>query len=316
VARNAEPPTGYGEFWAETEPPRRGRHSRRGGFTWPVRLLALLIGVLVLAVAGGMAYDLLSPRTLTGDPMPPVKHGPAAEVSLAPAETATTSPAAKPKPTPTPKPKLKPKLKPKPKATVVAKAAPAPAGPVEVLLAPYLDNVGVTSDSSPGAGNLDGSGNSFSAQALAASGVRGGSVITYSGVSFRWPDAAVGAADNVTAAGQTLTTRGSGSTLAFLVTAGYGPAEGTATVEYAGGSSQQFTISAPDWQGDCPSADGPGVAVYTPNRNQDGAQACVFYASVRLRAGQTVTRIILPNISTPVPGDGVPSLHIFAITIH
>jgi hypothetical protein len=208
----------------------------------------------------------------------------------------------------------KPKPEPKPSATVVAETAQKPAGPVEVLLAPYLDNVGVTSDSNPGAGNLDGSGNSFSAEALAASGVQGGSVITYSGVSFRWPDAAVGAADNVTAAGQTLTTSGSGSTLAFLVTAAWGPVEGTATVVYAGGSTQRFTISAPDWEDSCPSADGPGVAVYT-SQHTDGAPACVFYASVRLQAGQTVTGIILPRISPPVPPDGVPSLHIFAITI-
>jgi hypothetical protein len=305
VARNAEPPAGYGEFWAETDPPRRGRHSRRGGFTWPVRLLALLAGLLILAGAGGMAFDLLSPRSPTADPIPPVKHGPAATASLAPAETVTTGPAAT----------AKPKPKPKPTATVVAKAAQAPAGPVEVSLAPYLDNVGVTSDGNPGVGNLDGSGNSFSAQALAASGVQGGSAITSGGVSFRWPDAAAGAADNVTAAGQTLTTRGSGSTLAFLVTAAWGPVEGTATVVYASGPAQRFTISAPDWEDSCPSADGPGVVVYTA-QHTDGAPACLFSASVRLRAGQTVTRIILPRISTPVPGDGDPSLHIFAITIH
>jgi hypothetical protein len=309
VARNAETHTGDGEFWAETDPPRRGRHSRRGGFTWPVRLLALLAGVLTLAVAGGMAFDLLSPPSPTADPTPPVRPGLAATASLAPAETATTSPAATAKPT------AKPKPKPKATATVVAAAAPAPAGPAEVSLAPYLDNVGVTSDSNPGVGNLDGSGNSFSAEALAASGAQGGSVITYSGVPFRWPGAAVGAADNVTAAGQTLTTRASGSTLAFLVTAAWGPVEGTATVVYASGSTQRFTISAPDWENSCPSADGPGVVMYTA-QHTDGAPACLFYASVGLRAGQTVTRIILPPISTPVPGFGVPSLHIFAITIH
>jgi hypothetical protein len=184
-----------------------------------------------------------------------------------------------------------------------------------VSLAPYLDSVGITSDSDPSAGNLDGSGNSFSAQALAASGVRGGSVITHSGVPFRWPDAPVGAADNVTAAGQTLTTRGSGSTLAFLVTAAWGPANGTATVMYASGSTQRFTISAPDWEDGCTSARAPGVVVYT-SHHTDGAPACVFYASVRLRAAQTVTGIVLPRISAPVPANGVTSLHIFAITIH
>lgn len=295
--------TGYGNFWTETEPPRRGRHSYRPGFTWRVRLLALVVGVLAFTVAGGMAFDLVSPPAPTADPTPPIRLGPGPTMSLAPAATAIS----------TPKPTAKPK--PKSTATVVAEAAQPPAGPVEVSLAPYLDSVGVTSDSSPSAGNLDGSGNSFSAQALAAIGVQGGSVITYSGVPFRWPDAAVGAADNVTAAGQTLTTSGSGSTLAFLVTSAWGPVEGTAAVVYADGSTQPFTISAPDWEDSCPSAAAPGVAVYT-SYHTDGAPACLFYASVRLRAGQTVTGIILPRISPPVPPAGVPSLHIFAITIH
>jgi hypothetical protein len=54
--------------------------------------------------------------------------------------------------------------------------------------------------------------------------------------------------------------------------------------------------------------------VYTPYHT-DGAPACLFYASVRLLAAQTVTEIILPRISAPVPAGGAPSLHIFAITI-
>jgi hypothetical protein len=293
-----EADTEYAEFWAETEPPRRGRHSRRRGGTdgtdggtdgtdggtdgtdggtdgasigaWPVRLLALLVGVLAFAVSGGLVFDLQSSRS------------PAAE----------------------------------PKATVAAEAAPAPAGPVEVSLMRYLDDVGVTSNGNPTIGNLDGNGESFSAQELAARGVRGGSVITYNGVPFRWPDAAVGEADNVTAAGQALTIGSKGSTLAFLVTAGHGPAEGTAKVVYANGSTQKFTIGAPDWMGSCLSAGGPGVVVYSPHHDGSAGPACLFYGSVRLQSAQPVTRIILPDLGPPLPHKGDPSLHIFAITIY
>jgi hypothetical protein len=201
-------------------------------------------------------------------------------------------------------------------AAAAPPAAPAPAAPVEVSLAGYLDDVGVTSDSNPGIGNLDGDEESFSAQSLAARGVRGGSVITYNGVPFRWPDAAIGTADNVTAAGQALAIRGSGSTLAFLVTAGWGPAQGTGKVVYANGSTQEFAIGAQDWAAGCPAADAPGVVVYTPDHNDGDAPACLYYASVRLQPAQTVSRIILPRTSTPQPQNGVPSLHIFAITIY
>jgi alpha-L-fucosidase 2 len=183
------------------------------------------------------------------------------------------------------------------------------------LLAPYLDNVGVTSDSNPAIGNVDGDGVSFSAQALAAAGVRGGAVLTHQGVPFRWPAAAAGAADNVTAAGQSLTVRGTGRTLAFLVTAAWGTAAGTAKVVYANGSTQAFSLSAPDWTDGC-SSGGAGVVAFTPYRNNpgNGGSACIYYASVRLQA-QPVTGIILPDISPPEPPDGHPSMHIFAITI-
>jgi hypothetical protein len=201
-----------------------------------------------------------------------------------------------------------------------ASGSPAATGPVELALARYLDNVGIASNSHPTQGNLDGTGSAFSAQALAAHGASAGRTLTYHGVPFRWPDAAAGAPDNVTASGQTLRLGGAGRALAFLVTAGWGPAQGTGKVVYASGSTQDFTISAPDWYRNCASAKGPGVVVYTPYRNQGNGRAsftaCVYYASVRLRPGQRVTRIVLPDISTAVPVNEDPSLHIFAATIY
>jgi len=199
-----------------------------------------------------------------------------------------------------------------------ARSTSAPA-PVRLSLNPDFNNIGVTSNSDPAAGSLDGSGSAFSAQALAADGVRPGATITSHHVSFTWPDVAPGWPDNVTASGQALPARGSGKMLSFLVTAGWGPASGTGAVVYADGFVQRFTVGAPDWYLGCPSPKGPGVAVFTPYGNQGDGRvsftACVYYASVPLRAGKPLSRIVLPDVSGPVPTSGAASLHIFAITI-
>jgi hypothetical protein len=203
-----------------------------------------------------------------------------------------------------------------PVGTVRSAAAPAP---VRLSLKGEFNNIGVTSNSDPAAGSLDGSGAAFSAQALAAGGVRPGATITSHHVPFTWPDVAPGRPDNVTASGQALQVGGSGKMLSFLVTAGWGPASGIGAVVYSDGFIQRFTIGAPDWSLSCPSPKGPGVAVFSPYRNDGDGRgsytSCVFYASVPLQAGKQLSRIILPDVSAPVPASGDASLHIFAVTI-
>jgi hypothetical protein len=191
---------------------------------------------------------------------------------------------------------------------------------VELSLTPYFDNIGIVSNGNPTVGNLEGSGSAFSAQALAAHGARAGARIAFDGVPFTWPDVAVAKPDNVTASGQTLRIRGAGRILAFLLTAGWGPAHGTGRIVYADGSAQDFAITSADWWGGCTSAKGKDVVIFTPYRNQGNGRAaftvCVYYQGVRLRAGQTVTKVILPDLSPATPKPGTPSLHIFAVTIH
>jgi hypothetical protein len=137
-------------------------------------------------------------------------------------------------------------------------------------------------------------------------------------VSFAWPDVAAGRSDNILASGQALRVSRSGSALSFLVTASYGPASGTGRVVYQDGSQQTYTIGAPDWDAGC-SATASGVAVYTPYRNRsfgmESQHVCVFFASVSLQAGKTVSEIILPDVSSG-PVANQPSLHVFAVTIH
>jgi hypothetical protein len=197
-----------------------------------------------------------------------------------------------------------------------ASASSAVSVPYSSLTAAF-DNVGITSDSSPGAGNIDGAGYSFSAQALAAAGAQPGGTVTAGGLTFTWPDVAAGQPDNVVAEGQAFAFSGSGSQLGFLlsgtyVSASHGSAAGTGQVVYTDGSTSSFTLSAPDWHGGC----GPTAALYTAYRNYSGGESaldvCVYEASVPLTAGKTISSIVLPDVSDGASAD-VPAMHVFAV---
>jgi beta-glucosidase len=184
------------------------------------------------------------------------------------------------------------------------------------------DNTGITSDSSPGAGNIDGAGYSFSADALAAAGASPGGTVTAGGLTFTWPSAAAGQPDNVVAGGQAFKLSGSGTSLGFLLTGTYvssanGAAAGTGEVVYTDGSTSSFTLNAPDWHGGC-STSGAGVALYTPYRNSSSGKSsldvCIYEATVSLTAGKTISYVVLPDVSTGVKSD-VPAMHIFAVAV-
>jgi alpha-L-fucosidase 2 len=158
----------------------------------------------------------------------------------------------------------------------------------------------------------------LSAQALATAGVTPGSAVKAGGLSFTWPAPAAGAADNVVAGGQAILAGGSGTTLGFLVTGTYGTATGTGTILYSDGTSQSFTLSAPDWYAGPPA--GSDVAITMPYRNapgnaQDRHPVQVYYVGVPLAQGTTVQAVILPNVSASPPSAGSPALHVFAMAI-
>jgi hypothetical protein len=193
--------------------------------------------------------------------------------------------------------------------------------PYSSLAAAY-DNTGITDDSSPGSGNIDGAGYSFSAEALATAGATPGGPVTAGGLTYTWPDAAAGQPDNVVGSGQAFRISGSGSSLGFLLTGTYvsaanGSAAGTGQIVYTDGSTESFTLNAPDWHGGC-SATGTGVALYTPYRNSASGKSsltvCVYDASVPLTTGKTVSYVVLPDVSSGVRSD-VPAMHVFAVTI-
>ncbi|MER7538979.1 NPP1 family protein [Streptomyces sp. NPDC097704] len=190
------------------------------------------------------------------------------------------------------------------------KPSPAPAAP---SLASTFDNVSVSQDTATDAADIDGGGASFSAQALAASGVTPGSTIAHDGVALTWPaTAGAGKPDNTVASGQTIAVSGTGDTLGFLVSASYGPAGGTGTVYYEDGSSREFDLSSPDWF-----SDSGEVAVSSAYQNRQGNEkydgpGYVHYVGVPLQSGKTPVSVRLPDVSSAAT-EGTPTLHVYAM---
>lgn len=181
-----------------------------------------------------------------------------------------------------------------------------------------FDDTGITDDANTGPGNIDGSGYSLSAQALASAGVTPGSAVKAGGLSFTWPAAAPGEPDNIVAGGQAVLMSGSGTTLGFLVTGTYGTATGTGTILYTDGTSQSFTLSAPDWYVAPPAGSDPAVTMpyrNAPGNAQDHNPVHVYDVGVPLAQGKTVQAVMLPDVSASPPAAGSPALHVFAMAI-
>jgi beta-glucosidase-like glycosyl hydrolase len=178
-------------------------------------------------------------------------------------------------------------------------------------------NPGISADTDPAAGDFDGGGFSYSAQALAAAGFRPGARVTRDGLTFTWPAADPGTPDNALASGQSVLLAGSGARLGLLGAADYGTASGIATIGYSDGSTQSFTLTLADWWSATP-APGTDVAgtlpyINTPQgrRNQT---VHVYAAVVALRPGKVARYLILPDINANAVA-GQPAMHVFAVSI-
>jgi beta-glucosidase len=180
--------------------------------------------------------------------------------------------------------------------------------PYPSLAAAYNDP-GVSDDSNPAAGNFDGSGFSFSAQALASAGVTPGGTVSNSGFSFTWPNVPPGQPDNMTLSGQIVQLPGSGSRLGFLGAGSFGTQTGQVTVTYTDGSTSTGTITLADWYADA-AAPGDSLAVTAPYWNIPPGSTSprnhpvsLYATPVPLAAGKTVARVTFPSN---------PDMHIFA----
>ncbi|SES16711.1 GH92 family glycosyl hydrolase [Lentzea albida] len=108
-------------------------------------------------------------------------------------------------------------------------------------------NVGISDDGDTGSADVDGAGNSFSRESLAAAGLVGGSAHQAAGTSFTWPAAPAGRPDNVVPAGQTITLGTSATRLSFIGAATNGDHRATATVTFTDGGTGQADLSFGDW---------------------------------------------------------------------
>ncbi len=189
-----------------------------------------------------------------------------------------------------------------------AAAAPYP------NLAASFNDVAVTADSNTDPGNYDGGGASFSETALTNAGAGPGASVSSQGVSYTFPNVAASTNDNTVAEGQKIDVTATG-TLGFLISASYGPASGTGTITYTDGSTQSYTLTAPDWWSTTPPSGG-AVAVNSAYQNRQGNTtyahtADIFSQTITLTAGKTVASVSLP------PGGalaaGTPAIHVFAI---
>jgi beta-glucosidase len=184
-------------------------------------------------------------------------------------------------------------------------------------VAAAISNAGISDDSNPAAANLDGGGQSYSAQALAAAtpSLTPAATISHQGLTFTWPSAQPGTPDNIVAGGQTLPLSGSGSRLGFLGAADYGAASGTVTVTYTDGSSESSALGFADWWANAASSGGdilttvPYLNTATGHLTQS---VSIYYASVPLTAGKTVKYVTLPDVSTAALS-GQTAMHIFAM---
>jgi predicted alpha-1,2-mannosidase len=201
--------------------------------------------------------------------------------------------------------------------TFVLPVVVAPAGTIW----PYFDDVGVSDDTKPGAGNLDGAKSSYSAQALAAAGITPGGTVKVGNLSYVWPTQAPGTNDSIWVTGQTVTLGGTApkTTLGLLgsaTSAGSGGAQGTLTVHYADKSTQSVPFTFSDWTlngGASAVAPGDTVAAKCAYHNaaagKNTTASYVFSFAAPLTSSQPVTSIELPQ--TTSGGD----VHVFAIVL-
>ncbi|HEY3606186.1 MAG TPA: SGNH/GDSL hydrolase family protein [Pseudonocardiaceae bacterium] len=192
-------------------------------------------------------------------------------------------------------------------------ATPANAATFTSLAAAF-DNTGISDNANTAGANLDGSGNSLSAQDLLAAGWSPGTAMTVDNTPFTWPTAPTATPDNVVAGGQVIDVTGSGSALQFIATANNGPITSNGTITYTDGSTQPYTIAVPDWFAGNAAPRAVGLPHWNTRSGQQAASIKLYPESVPLNANKTVRSVTLPNVSNGV-APGVPALHVFAVGV-
>jgi beta-glucosidase len=198
---------------------------------------------------------------------------------------------------------------------VVDGAGPGKASGTASVTVPYpslsaaYNTAGVSDDSNPTLGNFDGSGYSYSAQALASAGITPGGTVSSGGFSFTWPDVASGQPDALTLSGQVVDLSGTGTQLAFLGAGSNGTQTGQVTVTYTDGTTSTGTITLSDWYSNA-AVTGDSLVATAPYWNEPAGstlpkdhQVGLYLTTVPLTAGKTVASVTLPSNA---------NIHVFA----
>jgi hypothetical protein len=173
---------------------------------------------------------------------------------------------------------------------------------------PYYNDVGVSSDGQDVPEGYEGSGYTYSANALAAGGLTPGAAVTAGGIGYTWPDEQPGTLDSIESAGQVIpVSLPSGATsiglLGSAIDASSTGATGTLTVTYTDGSAQQVPVTFADWTlgaGAYPLPPADTIAATTGHRNltsgiSQPVTTYIYSFSAALEAGKTVASVTLPT---------------------
>ncbi|GER89960.1 hypothetical protein KDW_41220 [Dictyobacter vulcani] len=178
---------------------------------------------------------------------------------------------------------------------------------------PAWNNTGTSDDSAPAKADLDGTGNSLSAQALQSAGIQPGSPVINDGISYPWPTAASATPNNYKANGQILpvTPVPNATTLGILGTGTGGSPSGNATITYTDNSTQIFVLGLTNWWTGTPAYSNNVIAatlssINLPTGKRPGSYY-LYAVEVSLQSGKTVQSVTLPT--APATGQ----LHIFAV---
>lgn len=160
------------------------------------------------------------------------------------------------------------------------------------------------------AGDFDGGGATFSAEAIARAGVTPGSTVTVgtgdAAIGYTWP-APAGAADSVSPAGQTIALSGQGTHLALLASAASGGGVNPALeLHYADGTTSTQNVFFPNWLPQASGLGGASVAIKSLGRNSATNPAVYEYPTygyqvysnlVRLNPAKELAYVVLPTES-------------------
>ena len=179
-----------------------------------------------------------------------------------------------------------------------ANPGPNPTAPAGVSFASAVNTVAVSDNGNPAVGNFDGSGNSYSAQALAGFGITPGGSVMVDGAGVTFPAEAPGTPDAVAATGQTLTVSGSGSRISMITAADFGDVLGFLQVNYSDGTNSEVPIDVTDWFNNSPGPGGSILATTTWNQqpnNPTPHDVSLYGLTVDTGSAKTIISITLPN---------------------